>query len=115
MQRAVDYLGCAMGRGAIAVVARVALACAAGFDPWSSAALAAAPQAKVTYDDQLAPILRQRCSSCHNPTAKKADFDITSYSALMHGGSSGVVVEAGDADASQLFAVVAHKSEPFMP
>src|SRR3954462_12563166 len=70
---------------------------------------------KVTYDEQLAPIFRQRCSSCHNPTAKKADLDVTNYSALMHGGSSGAVVAAGEADSSQLFASVTHQSEPFMP
>ena len=40
----------------------------------------AADDKKVTYDDQLAPIFRQRCSSCHNPTAKKADLDVTNYS-----------------------------------
>src|SRR5438105_3247249 len=101
--------------GALSIVARIALACAAGFNPWNHEALAAAPQSKVTYDDQLAPIFRQRCSSCHNPTAKKADLDVTNYSALMHGGSSGAVVQAGEADASQLFALVTHQSEPFMP
>src|SRR5262249_8206265 len=115
MRRVIQFLGCAMGERAIAFVARIAIACAAGFDTGSHAVCAAAPLAKVTYDDQIAPILRQRCSSCHNPTAKKADFDITSYSTLMHGGSSGAVIEAGDADASQLYQVVAHKSEPFMP
>jgi len=34
---------------------------------------------------------------------------------LMHGGSSGAVIQAGEADSSQLFASVTHKSEPFMP
>jgi hypothetical protein len=72
-------------------------------------------KAKVTYDDQLAPILRQRCSSCHNPTAKKADFDVTSYSSLMKGGSSGPVIEPGDPDSSHFFALVTRQSEPFMP
>src|SRR3954453_4669033 len=70
---------------------------------------------KVTYDEQLGPIFRQRCSSCHNPTAKKGDLDVTNYSALMHGGSSGAVIETGEADSSQLFALVTRQSEPFMP
>src|SRR4051794_37954570 len=70
---------------------------------------------KVTYDEQLGPIFRQRCGSCHNPTAKKGDLDVTNYSALMHGGSSGAVIETGDADSSQLFALVTRQSEPFMP
>jgi predicted nucleic acid-binding Zn-ribbon protein len=72
-------------------------------------------QDKVTYDDHLAPIFRQRCSSCHNPTAKKADLDVTNYLALMQGGASGAVVEPGDASSSYLFALVAHEAEPYMP
>src|SRR5688500_7202718 len=78
-------------------------------------ATSAMAQDKVTYDDHLAPIFRQRCSSCHNPTAKKADLDVTNYVALMQGGASGAVIEAGDASASYLFALVAHEAEPYMP
>jgi WD40 repeat protein len=74
-----------------------------------------ADKPKVTYDDQIAPIFRQRCSTCHSPTTKKSDLDVTTYSSLMHGGSSGPVVEVGDPDSSRLFQLVARKSEPFMP
>lgn len=95
---------------------RSTLACAAGFVLVVSATnVRAADEKKVTYDEQLAPIFRQRCSSCHNPNAKKADLDVTNYSSLMHGGSSGAVVEPGDANASQLFLLVTHQSEPYMP
>src|SRR4051794_39639526 len=91
------------------------IACAAAFVFVIATNVARAEDTKVTYDDQLAPIFRQRCSSCHNPTAKKADLDVTNYSALMHGGSSGAVIQAGEAESSQLFASVTHQSEPFMP
>jgi WD40 repeat protein len=70
---------------------------------------------KVTYDDHLAPIFRQRCGACHNPTARKADLDVTTYFGLMEGGASGAGVEPGDASASYLFSLVTHESEPFMP
>ena len=70
---------------------------------------------KITYDDHLAPIFRQRCSSCHSATTKKADLDVTNYLNLMQGGASGAVIEAGDPDASYLFALVAHEAEPYMP
>jgi hypothetical protein len=70
---------------------------------------------KVTYDDQLAPIFRQRCSSCHSPTSKKADLDVTNYLSLMQGGASGAVIEPGDASSSYLYALVAHEAEPYMP
>jgi hypothetical protein len=70
---------------------------------------------KVTYDDHLAPIFRQRCSSCHSPTTKKADLDVTNYLNLMQGGASGAVIEPGDVDGSYLFALVNHDAEPYMP
>src|SRR4051812_38605553 len=91
------------------------LACAAGFMLFILCTAASADDKKITYDDQLAPIFRQRCSACHNPNAKKADLDVTNYSSLMHGGSSGAVIEPGDPEASHLFMLVTRQSEPFMP
>lgn len=70
---------------------------------------------KVTYDDHVAPIFRQRCSSCHSPTSKKADLDVTTYLNLMQGGASDASIEPGDAAASYLFSLVNHDAEPFMP
>ena len=70
---------------------------------------------KVTYDDHIAPIFRQRCGSCHNPTAKKADLDVTNYLKLMQGGASGASISPGDADGSYLFTLVTRQAEPFMP
>src|SRR6478736_3596167 len=76
---------------------RSILACAAGFMlVIQSVDVARADDKKITYDDQLAPIFRQRCSSCHNPNKTKADLDVTNYASLMHGGSSGAVIEPGD-------------------
>jgi hypothetical protein len=70
---------------------------------------------KVTYDDHVAPIFKQRCGSCHNPTANKADLDVTNYLKLMQGGASGASIEPGDAESSYLYSLVTHKAEPFMP
>lgn len=70
---------------------------------------------KVTYDQHIAPLLKQRCGSCHNPTAKKGDLDVTTYLNLMKGGGSGDSVSPGDADGSYLYALVTRKSEPYMP
>jgi Planctomycete cytochrome C/WD domain, G-beta repeat len=70
---------------------------------------------KVTYDDHVAPIFRQRCGTCHNPTAKKADLDVTNYLKLMQGGASGAAISPGDADGSYLFTLVTHQAEPYMP
>jgi mono/diheme cytochrome c family protein len=100
-----------LARSASEGLAVITLACASGL----CAVTIAQAQDKVTYDDHLAPIFRQRCGSCHNPTAKKADLDVTNYLALMQGGASGAVIEVGDASSSYLFALVAHEAEPYMP
>ncbi|MEX1230338.1 MAG: c-type cytochrome domain-containing protein [Planctomycetaceae bacterium] len=70
---------------------------------------------KITYDDHVKPIFREKCGSCHNTDKKTAGLDLMSYTAAMQGGGSGVVIEAGDSSASYLYDVVAHISEPYMP
>lgn len=70
---------------------------------------------EVSYRDHLLPVLKNRCLLCHNPDQLKAGLDLSSFAALMNGGSGGAVVAAGDADGSRLFQVVSHQAEPFMP
>ncbi|MDP7015018.1 MAG: c-type cytochrome domain-containing protein [Pirellulaceae bacterium] len=70
---------------------------------------------KVTYDDDVKPIFQQKCFSCHNPDKKEGDLDLTNYTAMMQGGGSGEVVEAGDSSSSYLYLLVTHDSEPYMP
>ncbi len=80
-----------------------------------SSALAADKPAKITYDDQVLPILREKCIACHGPDKKSSGLQVHNYQALMQGGSGGAVVKPGDPDGSPLYLVVAHKAEPFMP
>ncbi|MFV1966427.1 MAG: c-type cytochrome domain-containing protein [Pirellulaceae bacterium] len=70
---------------------------------------------KISYDDHVKPILRQKCFACHNPDKKNADLDLTNYTTLMQGGGSGGVIEIGDAESSYLYLLVTHDSEPYMP
>jgi len=70
---------------------------------------------KITYEDHLLPILRNECTSCHNPDKKKGGLDLSSYQAILTGSDSGAVVAAGDPDNSKLFKVVAHTDDPNMP
>lgn len=76
---------------------------------------ALAAQDKITFDDHVKPLMRQRCASCHNTSKKSGDLDVTSYTALMAGGGSGSAVTPGDVSASYLFALVNHDEEPYMP
>lgn len=70
---------------------------------------------KVTYVDHVLPIFRAKCGSCHNANDKKGGLVLDNYSAMMLGGSSGTVIEAGDAGNSYLWSLITHTSEPSMP
>ena len=82
----------------------------------ASVGLAAdAPKGKVTFQDQVSPIFRNRCGSCHNPDKQKGGLNLDNFGAMMQGGGSGKVVEPGDPDNSKLLLVVTHEEEPKMP
>ncbi len=70
---------------------------------------------KITFDDHVKPILKQKCFSCHNPDKKSGDLDMTNYTNLMQGGGSGVVIQPGDSSGSYLYQLITHKEEPYMP
>ncbi len=70
---------------------------------------------KVTFEDHIKPILREKCLTCHNTNKKTSDLDLSSYSSLMQGGAAGASIEVGDSGASYLYSLVSHQSEPFMP
>ncbi len=74
-----------------------------------------AAQPKINFTDNLLPIFRSRCGSCHNSSDKSGDLVLDSYAGVMAGGSSGQVVAAGEASASRLWKSVSHEAEPFMP
>ena len=70
---------------------------------------------KITYEDDVLPIFRQKCFNCHNTDKKTAGLDLTSYASMIEGGGSGTAVEPGDASSSYLYMLVSHESEPYMP
>jgi Planctomycete cytochrome C/WD domain, G-beta repeat len=72
-------------------------------------------QQKITYEQNVLPLLRDKCLTCHNSDKAKGGLDASTYSKLMEGGSSGEVVKAGDAEGSRLFLLASHKEEPKMP
>jgi Planctomycete cytochrome C/WD domain, G-beta repeat len=73
------------------------------------------PKGKVTFDQQVAPILRDKCLGCHNPDKTKGGLDLSNFTKTLQGGASGAVVKPGDPDGSRLFALVSHKEMPYMP
>ena len=67
------------------------------------------------FNDQVLPIFREKCCSCHNPDKKAGGLDLTSWGQTMAGGSSGEVIAPGDAAGSYLLMLASHESEPKMP
>src|SRR5947209_2540630 len=80
---------------------------------WSLSPMRAAD--KITYQDHVLPILRDKCLGCHNQDKKSGGLRLNTFTNLMTGGSSGEVVKPGDPDNSRLYLQVTHKREPFMP
>ena len=95
--------------------AMVVLCCALTGIAVRSKAEERANKPKVTYQDDLAPLLRESCFGCHNQDKAKGGLNLMTFAAMMQGGSSGNVIEPGDPKASYLFQLVTHESEPHMP
>ena len=53
---------------------------------------------KVTYQDQILPIFRNKCLKCHNADKMKADLDLSTYDAAIQGSGNGPVLVGGDPD-----------------
>ena len=73
------------------------------------------PPEKVTFDDDIKPLLARRCSTCHNSDRTEADLNVTDFIALMQGGGSGEVIEPFSSDDSFLVKLVTHEDSPEMP
>lgn len=72
-------------------------------------------QQKVTYDDNVAPIVQQRCARCHSEEKQKGGLLATTYAGILAGSSGGAVLVAGEPEQSNLYLSITHKREPNMP
>jgi len=70
---------------------------------------------KVTYNDQVMPILRNSCLNCHNPDKKKAGLDLSTYQAALAGSDNGKVLESGNPSGSLLVKCIKQTEDPKMP
>jgi hypothetical protein len=71
--------------------------------------------AKVSFDEQVSAIFKNRCNGCHNADKQKGGLSLETFGTAMQGGGSGKVIEPGDLDASTLYQLVTHQDEPSMP
>ncbi len=67
--------------------------------------LACAAEAVISYAEDVAPIFRGRCVSCHAPGGQgyeASGLDLTSYAGLMKGTRYGPMIVPGDPEVSNL-------------
>ncbi|MET2985076.1 FN3 associated domain-containing protein [Aureibaculum conchae] len=55
------------------------------------------------FNDVIYKILDDKCIQCHNPTKTKGELSLVSMDAILKGGESGEVIEAGNAHGSLLY------------
>ena len=67
---------------------------------------AAPAEISVEFARDIAPILANRCVSCHGAEKQNGGLRLDSGAGVVHGGDSGVLLEAGDPAGSLLFQVV---------
>lgn len=67
--------------------------------------------------DAIMPIMRSKCTSCHNQDKRKGKLLLTSYEAMLAGGESGPAIVPGSLDSSEVFRRITLPSdhEDFMP
>jgi mono/diheme cytochrome c family protein len=76
---------------------------------------ACAAQEKTSFTEDVLPIFRGRCFSCHQPGgegAEKSGLDLTSYEGLMKGTKYGPMVVPGDAQSSNLMWLLDWRASP---
>jgi mono/diheme cytochrome c family protein len=69
------------------------------------------------YHDVVAPLLEQRCGTCHNDDKREAGFSVGSYDSTLVGGDTGRAVVPGNLEASELIyrITLPPDDEAFMP
>ncbi|MBI3857684.1 MAG: c-type cytochrome [Planctomycetes bacterium] len=68
----------------------------------------------VSFKEDIQPIFKASCLSCHKPDKKKGKLDMSTYADLMKGGKQGSPVKPGDPTKSLLVEVVSGDN-PEMP
>lgn len=74
-------------------------------------------EAVLVYEDLVQPILKSKCTQCHQAGKKKGELILTSFAELNKGGKNGPVILPGKVDNSELIRRVTLEQdhEEFMP
>jgi mono/diheme cytochrome c family protein len=101
-----------------AAAAALAIVAAAGMQITTSSTAFCAPQTsqtKKSFREDVVPILKGRCESCHQPNGEgtqKSGLDLTSYAGIMKGTKFGPMVIPGDPESSNLMLLLDWRASP---
>jgi hypothetical protein len=76
---------------------------------------ACAAEQRVSFSEDVLPLLKWRCASCHQPTGEgyeKSGLDLTSYQGVMKGTRFGPMVIPGDPEMSNLMRLLDWRVAP---
>jgi WD40 repeat protein len=78
-------------------------------------ALADSPPARVSFINDVAPILKENCYACHDAKKHSGKLEMTSYAKLRHGGENDDPITPGKPDESLIVEMLTTDSSKRMP
>src|SRR5260370_41624277 len=75
-------------------------------------AVPAAAQRAPLFKSEIMPVLQKNCVMCHSEQQKMAGLDLSSFSGMMAGSSSGPVISPGKPERSMLWEIVGNRQKP---
>ena len=106
--------GAALALAAVAAM-EITISSPAFCAPEDNAKKTAASQSKMSFREDVVPIFKGRCESCHQSGgegAQKSGLDVTTYAGLMKGTKFGAMVVPGDPDSSNLMLLLDWRASP---
>ena len=98
-------------------VRRVSVLCAALLllVVWQTRAAGADSEALVFFENEIRPLLVERCVKCHGPKKSESNLRLDALAAAVKGGDSGPAIIPGKAGESLIIKAVRHEGELKMP
>jgi mono/diheme cytochrome c family protein len=67
------------------------------------------------FEKRVRPLLVANCQSCHNPSAKMAELDLTTAEGFARGGASGAIIDRAKLESSRILKVISYNENLKMP
>src|SRR5437764_12782344 len=75
-------------------------------------AIPASAQRDPLFKTEILPVLEKNCVQCHGPQRKMAKLDLSNFTGMMDGGSSGPAIAAGKPERSLMWKLIENDQMP---